>query len=939
VATVNDRGIVTCIGSGEVTITATADDGTGITDSITLTGVQGVTDFDILPGEITVYTGENAEVTVNNIQPANAVVREFTWTVSPENAAVIQDGVLTPTTASNTEAILTITSWNGVEKSIPVHIIRPEVSSIIISEVSETYVGTPVQLTARVTVNGAEYENRFIRWESSNPEIAEVDENGLVTPKAIGEVWIYAYDKVNEMNSCSIYLYPQVALEDYRIYFGSEYHNLAYTTNAIYIYGTDFTPSDANRNVIYTAQTAEGNTIEIRRNGTSGCYFYYEGPETTITVTGTSANGLVRTTTVDARYDVSELLSDGKYSEEGFIPGTKFIALGESSQLTIHGTSNNSWWIDDDWYNWKDEWNDNLKLSYASDNESIATVDENGLVTGVSKGSAQITVMHVYTGKSVTIPVRILTPVNAFDLPGRVKVPVGGNIDLPANNMQPGGTDAEDLIWQISPEGIAKVEDGKLIALSYEETAGTLTAVSINGVVRSANLTIYEPWVDSIELEEVGTVMLGDTIQLIAHVTAGEDEFINAGVKFRGYHEKRGDGDYGYSFEEAGWCASIDERTGIFHFNNLGWGDTVYIVAISELSEVYDEIEIHAQPGYENFQVKTPLMLRSNDNGKEIQINSYEMLYHDDDYNPNYDSNYLAYETDEISLFHLSGRWITPNREGYTGVGTVRVRSINGVEREVQVVVYSEDEIDSVTITGVPAYAGTYQNIPLTANLSMYGTTVQTTNELVTWNSDNPKVASVNSAGVVRTLGYGIAHITATTVNGRTDTVTIVVSKEPDNFRLPERFTVEYGNSIELQIAQVEPEDAEIDITWSVEPAEVASIEGNTLTALVKENTTATITATNWDGSTRTAILEITYTPPLTTLYLPSMLKEIEEEGFMGITAQAVIIPDGCTKIGSRAFADCPNLVYVYIPASVTSIAEDAFAGSGQVEIDYGLNE
>ena len=40
---------------------------------------------------------------------------------------------------------------------------------------------------------------------------------------------------------------------------------------------------------------------------------------------------------------------------------------------------------------------------------------------------------------------------------------------------------------------------------------------------------------------------------------------------------------------------------------------------------------------------------------------------------------------------------------------------------------------------------------------------------------------------------------------------------------------------------------------------------------------------------------------------------------------------DGCTTIGPRAFADCRNLVYVYIPASVTSIAEDAFEGCGEI--------
>ncbi len=72
----------------------------------------------------------------------------------------------------------------------------------------------------------------------------------------------------------------------------------------------------------------------------------------------------------------------------------------------------------------------------------------------------------------------------------------------------------------------------------------------------------------------------------------------------------------------------------------------------------------------------------------------------------------------------------------------------------------------------------------------------------------------------------------------------------------------------------------------------------------------------------------------LQLLNLPAQLTAIEEEAFAGAAFEAVIIPDGCTFIGSRAFADCPNLIYVRIPASVTSIAEDAFEGCDQVVID-----
>ncbi len=43
--------------------------------------------------------------------------------------------------------------------------------------------------------------------------------------------------------------------------------------------------------------------------------------------------------------------------------------------------------------------------------------------------------------------------------------------------------------------------------------------------------------------------------------------------------------------------------------------------------------------------------------------------------------------------------------------------------------------------------------------------------------------------------------------------------------------------------------------------------------------------------------------------------------------AESEVLTDGCTSIGPRAFADCPNLFYIRIPVSVTDIVPDAFDG------------
>ena len=66
----------------------------------------------------------------------------------------------------------------------------------------------------------------------------------------------------------------------------------------------------------------------------------------------------------------------------------------------------------------------------------------------------------------------------------------------------------------------------------------------------------------------------------------------------------------------------------------------------------------------------------------------------------------------------------------------------------------------------------------------------------------------------------------------------------------------------------------------------------------------------------------------LTRLELPADLKEIEDRAFAGITANVVVVPEGCTRIGSLAFDNCSGLYEIRIPKSVTSIADDAFGST-----------
>ena len=51
---------------------------------------------------------------------------------------------------------------------------------------------------------------------------------------------------------------------------------------------------------------------------------------------------------------------------------------------------------------------------------------------------------------------------------------------------------------------------------------------------------------------------------------------------------------------------------------------------------------------------------------------------------------------------------------------------------------------------------------------------------------------------------------------------------------------------------------------------------------------------------------------------MPDFLTEIEEEAFAGCAFTFVKLSENTAVVGPRAFADCPNLKYIYIPAETT---------------------
>jgi uncharacterized protein YjdB len=152
-------------------------------------------------------------------------------------------------------------------------------------------------------------------------------------------------------------------------------------------------------------------------------------------------------------------------------------------------------------------------------------------------------------------------------------------------------------------------------------------------------------------------------------------------------------------------------------------------------------------------------------------------------------------------------------------------------------------------------------------------TPTDTTDTDIIWSSSNPAVATVDSAtGVITAVGGGPAVITATSAADDTVTVncTITVTVPLKGISLnPDPLTITgLGNTGSFAVIY-DPEDTtQRGVTWSSDDDDVATVDPDTGKITAVAAGTATITATSADDNTVTADCAVTVTVPLTGISL-----------------------------------------------------------------------
>jgi uncharacterized protein YjdB len=178
-ATVDESGVVTGIARGKATITATAQDGSGtkVSKSISVLQQPQAVAFKEPPAELRVGTNQKITAVVS---PSNTSDKTLLWTSSNETVATVsKNGTVTPLYPGQVTITAAAKDFSNVLTSANFTVVQPAQKI----ELSESKLNILVQETAQLTyVISPDYTtNKAVVWSSSRPEVASVDQNGLVS--------------------------------------------------------------------------------------------------------------------------------------------------------------------------------------------------------------------------------------------------------------------------------------------------------------------------------------------------------------------------------------------------------------------------------------------------------------------------------------------------------------------------------------------------------------------------------------------------------------------------------------------------------------------------------------------------------------------------------------------------------------------------------------
>ena len=350
------------------------------------------------------------------------------------------------------ECDLTIQSRQNPEITETYHVIvtNPITKLDILAGDKRVAAGDTLQLDVNYTPNTATIQ--AVEWSSRTPTVATVDENGLVTGLKKGQVIIDAKARDGSGRSAAV--------------------TLTVTQTA-----TGLTVKESFAQVI-TGRTVVLHPEVLPKETNDKTVSWYSSDERIATV----QNGQVR----GVKAGVCEItcVSNSNPELSVTVPVeviqqvTKIeFSPKEGISLDVRTSRQLYWTVYPEDATMKD-------VTFSSSNTRVATVDANGVVTGVSRGSVTITAMAADGSRRTgTVRVNVLQPVEGVSIQYNVyHVQIHRSLNIKAL-LQPSNANNTRMSWSTEDPHIATVKGTNTTGTVYGQSTGTtfVTGVTEDG--------------------------------------------------------------------------------------------------------------------------------------------------------------------------------------------------------------------------------------------------------------------------------------------------------------------------------------------------------------------------------------------------------------------------------------------------------------------------
>ncbi len=252
------------------------------------------------------------------------------------------------------------------------------VAGVSVSPNSRTLnIGNTTSLSATVSPNNASNQN--VTWSTSNSGIATVSNTGVVTGISAGAVTI-TVTTADGGRTATATITVQTAIVSVNGVSVSPNSSTINTGNTTSLVVSVFPNNASNQNVTWSTSNSGIATVS-----NTGVVTGVSAGTATITVT-TADGGRTATATITVQTAIVSVTG------VSVSPTSRTIDIGNTTSLTATVSPNNA---------------SNQNVTWSTSNSGIATVSNTGVITGVSAGTATITVTTADGGRTATATITV----------------------------------------------------------------------------------------------------------------------------------------------------------------------------------------------------------------------------------------------------------------------------------------------------------------------------------------------------------------------------------------------------------------------------------------------------------------------------------------------------------------------------------------------------